>query len=124
MRCLLYVISFALLLSLSGCYYDSVENLYPSLSQCDTTNVTYTGSVLPILRDNCFSCHSNATFESSGSGNKFEDYPDLKVFIDNGKLYNSITHQSAFPMPLNAPKLETCKIVIIKKWIDAGALNN
>jgi hypothetical protein len=110
-------------LILAGCYYDSVEYLNPSqyLIPCDTTNFTYSGSVKQILNDNCYSCHSNANY-TSGGGFKLENYNDLKVQIDNGQLYKSITYQS-HNMPPNG-KLQSCKITIIKKWIDAGAPNN
>jgi hypothetical protein len=108
-----------------ACYYDSEENLYPQLeSNCDTTIFTFSGAVKPILRDNCYLCHSNA---NSGFGNniKLEDFNDVKVMVDNGKLIGSITHQGGFSrMPKDGAKLSDCKIKLIQKWIDNNALNN
>jgi hypothetical protein len=101
-----------------------MESLYPSLSQCDTTNVTYSASIVPILNDKCYSCHSNSSYQVAGGGFNLGNYTDLKAVIDNGKLYNSITHQSPYPMPLNSPMLDNCSIASFKKWINTGAPNN
>jgi hypothetical protein len=38
-----------LVVSLHSCYYDNVEELYPSSSNCDTTNVNYTNDVWPVI---------------------------------------------------------------------------
>ena len=54
---LLLLISF----TLSGCYYDKENELYPSpRTVCDTTNVTYSKSIVPIMVANCNVCHSTA----------------------------------------------------------------
>ncbi|HEY4786577.1 MAG TPA: hypothetical protein VIH57_11030 [Bacteroidales bacterium] len=119
----LFFVCILILSLLGGCYYDSTESLYPSLSQCDTTNVTYSNSIVPILSNNCYSCHSNATYQSGG-GVKFENYTDLKVYVDNGKLYNAVAHTGPYPMPPSSPTLDDCKLADFKKWINAGAPNN
>src|SRR5450759_293871 len=42
-----------------SCYYDNEEALYPVLNNlCDTTNVTYSGTIFPILNNSCLGCHS------------------------------------------------------------------
>jgi hypothetical protein len=114
-----------LLFSFSGCYYDSKEFLYPELSSsCDTTNITYSGSVKPIL-DLCQGCHSNGSAASYGGGIKLEDYTDVKAHAIDGKLLGSIKHSGGYsPMPKGSSQLETCKITIIEKWISAGEPNN
>jgi len=103
----------------SGCYYESEEHLFPTEnSSCDTTNVTYSTSILPILNNNCFSCHGSNT-SGSGGGFNFQDTSVLKAQIKSGQLYKSITYQN-----LNMPpsgQLPSCQILIFKKWIDAGA---
>ena len=113
------------LLSFSSCYYDSKEYLYPELSaSCDTTNITYSGSVKPIL-DLCIGCHSNSSASSSGGGIQLQDYADVKSRALDGKLLGSIKHTGGFsPMPKNSAQLESCKITIIEKWITAGEPNN
>ena len=104
-----------------GCYYDSEEDLYPNTS-CDTSAVSYSSTILPILQNQCLGCHSaNA---NSGSVN-LEGYAQVKIYVDNGKLLGSIQHGSGYsPMPKDQPKMEPCTINRVASWISAGALNN
>ena len=117
--CLLFFIT---LLSLTNsCYYDSEEDLYPMLG-CDTTNVTYNATVLPLLQLNCYVCHSAA----ANNGNiTLEGYSNLKRFVDNGQFLGAIKHQPGFSaMPQNAPKLLECNIEKIETWVNNGAPKN
>lgn len=110
-----------MLASATGCAYDKEEILYPS-SNCDTTNVTYSLSVVPILSANCYGCHSGNT---PIAGFRFDSYANLKPFADNGVLLGSINHDPGFsPMPKGGTKLSACNIAKIRKWIAAGSPNN
>jgi mono/diheme cytochrome c family protein len=108
---------------LQGCYYDKKETLYPApagSTNCDTTSVTYSGKVQPILATSCVGCHN--------SGNAQGGY-DLSshtgVSNSSARLLGSIKHSSGFSaMPKNAPKLGDCQILIIEKWLANGAPNN
>jgi len=109
-------------LSVSGCYYDKEELLYPGNSVCDSTAVKYSTAVLPIMSASCYSCHAG-NFPSGGI--KLDTYSDLRVQALNGKLYGSISHSAGYSqMPKNLPQLSACKIATIKGWVDAGAPNN
>jgi hypothetical protein len=121
-----FVASILVLVVVSTCYYDSEEFLYPqTTNQCDTTNVTYTNSVVPILQSFCISCHSNSSAASLGGNIKLENYADVKVQADNHKLLGSVARENGYsPMPMGASKLEECKITTIRIWVNAGALNN
>ena len=107
--------------SSSSCYYDSEEDLYGTI-ECNLDNIEYMATVLPIISDNCYGCHDQA----SNFGNiTLEGYDALKTYVDNGQLIGSINHQSGFsPMPKNLAKLLDCEIEKIEAWISAGALNN
>lgn len=109
----------------SSCFYDSEEYLYPQIDgQCDTVNVSYSVSVRTILQANCYGCHSNAT-ASFGNNIRLEDYADVKVKATDGTLLGSVNQTPGYVfMPLNALKLDACKITIIRKWIDSGMQNN
>ncbi|MEI8112048.1 MAG: hypothetical protein WCI54_00370 [Bacteroidia bacterium] len=110
--------------SITGCYYDSEERLYPKLSNpCDDTVVTFKSTVSTILQS-CQTCHSNSNSSSSGNGIKLEAYSDVKTLVTNGKLMGSINHTSAYPMPKGGGKLLDCEIAQLQKWIDGGSLNN
>ena len=114
-------ITLMLLALLSSCYYDVEEVLYPSL-ECQTSGVTYQETVLPILRDNCYACHSAS---SNFGGITLEGYDRLIVQVNNGQLLGAIRHSPGFsPMPNNAPQLPFCEIEKIASWIANGAPNN
>lgn len=112
--------------SVAGCYYDSEEALYPQISTtCDLSNVTFSATVKPILQASCLSCHSNSTANGSGGGIRLENYSDVKVQAQNGKLMGTINHASGYqPMPQGGGKLSDCEISKLQKWIDNGTPNN
>jgi len=114
---------FAFSFFLFGCYNNSEEYLYPKINNnCDTTNVTYSGTISTIISENCLSCHQG----SSASGNiDLSNYANVKVQADNGKLLGTIKQLSGYsPMPKGSSKLSDCKINQIEIWIRNGALNN
>ena len=118
-----YLSGLAFVIVTTGCYYDKEELLYPGSLICDTASIVrYSTTVLPIISNSCYSCHSGA-FPSGAI--KLDSYADLRVRALNGSLYGTITHNGSYPaMPRSAPKLSDCNIGYIKKWIDAGAPNN
>ena len=126
MKRLYFLLFIAFIATMAGCYYDSEEALYPTVSTtCDLTNVTFSGTVTPILQASCFTCHSNANAASSGGGVKIQNYADVLVLANNGKLMGTITHASGYQaMPQGGGKLSDCEISKLQKWIDNGKLNN
>lgn len=121
------LITFITVITLAwSCYYDNEEFLYPKLSSsCDTTNVTFSSSVKPILQQYCLTCHSNSSAASFGGNIKLEDHADVKTRADNGQLYGTIAHLPGYsPMPKSGSKIDDCNISIIKTWIDIGSPDN
>jgi len=116
----LLISGIVLLLIVISCYYDSVEYLYPQINNtCDTTNITFSGSVKPILDNFCLSCHNNSNADASGFGIKLENIADVEIKANDGTLMKSILHTGNFPMPLplGSPKLDDCKIATFRIWI-------
>ena len=119
---------FISLVILSSCNYNNVEELYPNpLNNCDTINVTFSGTIFPLITDNCFDCHSG----SSPQGILlFEDYDAISAAGkipagQYGSLYGAISHYPTNkPMPFNRPQLSDCNILKVKKWIDAETPDN
>lgn len=107
-----------------SCYYDSEEGLYPSINQtCDTTNVTYSGSIVPILANNCLSCHSNSMAPSAGNNIALENYADVASRV--ASISGAINQTGSYsPMPKNGAKLKTCLIATFDIWVRKGKLNN
>lgn len=122
-RIFILLISIIVLLAVS-CYYDSEEALYPSLtSACDTTGVTFSGTVVPLLSSNCFSCHSNATAASFGNNIKLENYADVKA--NAVAVAGSVKQTGGYsPMPKNGGKLKDCSIIQFDIWISKGMPDN
>jgi hypothetical protein len=103
-----------------SCYYDNEEALYPTLStSCDTTNVTFSGTIVPILSNNCYSCHSNST-AAFGGNIRLEALADVQ--INSAKLLTAIRQTGAKPMPPSG-KLRACSITQFDIWIRNGMLN-
>jgi hypothetical protein len=114
---------FAMGLMLQSCYYDNEVYLYGAGGSvaCDTTNVTYSGTIAPLMSSNCNSCHNTTT----GNGVNTSDYTNLKLIVTNGKLVKSVNWTAgAIQMPLGGQKLSTCSLAKISKWVNNGALNN
>lgn len=112
--------------TITGCYYDSEEKLYATISTtCDLTNVTFAGTVKPILQASCLNCHSNSRASGSGGGIRLENHTDVQSFAINGKLIGTVKHLSGYQqMPQGGGKLPDCEISQLQKWIDNGTLNN
>ncbi|MDP1844698.1 MAG: hypothetical protein Q8K64_14880 [Sediminibacterium sp.] len=89
---------------------------------CDTANFKYSTAVEPLLKRSCISCH-NAS--NPGGGIDLSTFTLAQAFAKNGRLFGSINHSAGYkPMPQGAAKFTVCEITQIKKWIDAGALND
>jgi hypothetical protein len=111
------------ILMLSACYYDKADIVYPPSAPCDSTNVTYSNTVVPILTARCYACHSGTA--SAGGGIKLDSYNAVLVQVNNGRLLGSIEQRPGFsPMPKGSPKMPECEIAKIRVWINAGAPNN
>lgn len=107
--------------TMGGCYYDNEMELYGA-TQCDTTNVTYSIFVEPLISDNCYVCHA---LSANLGGVTLEGHAAVSIYVNNGRLLGAIKHLADFsPMPQGAPKLSDCRIEKINAWINAGALNN
>jgi hypothetical protein len=102
-----------------SCTNDNYDEYYGGT--CDVDNVTYSATVAPIIKNQCFACH-NSTFANGGV--LLETWDDVKKQVDNGKLLGVIKHLPGYsPMPQGG-KLDDCTILKIETWINNGALNN
>lgn len=104
-----------------SCYYDNEEALYPALNNtCDTTNVTYSGTIVPMLNNSCLTCHSNA---STGGSILLNTYAE--VVASAPRLTGSIKQLAGYsPMPKNGGRLKSCTITQWDIWVRKGMLND
>jgi hypothetical protein len=89
---------------------------------CDSVNVTFSGTIWPVIQSSCTGCHSGT---SPGGSIRLENYNQVKSAAQSGLLLGTITWASGFKaMPQGGNKLSECKIAQVKKWINDGMPNN
>jgi mono/diheme cytochrome c family protein len=97
-------------------------NNYCIEENCDSINVTFSGTIMPIIQNYCMGCHSGS---SPGGNIRLQNYNDVVIIANNGKLVGTITHAAGFkPMPQSGLKISDCNIAQIKKWISDGTPEN
>ncbi|MBK8497362.1 MAG: hypothetical protein IPL52_00760 [Flavobacteriales bacterium] len=100
-----------------GAQNNSCEN-----AACDTTNVTYSGTIRPLVQLRCQGCHSGATPQG---GLNFSAWGPLNMVAMDGRLSGAIQHQPTFTaMPPSGPQLSDCRIAQFLDWVEQGAPNN
>jgi len=106
-----------------SCYYDVEEELYPNVdTACDTSGVTYSNSIVPVLSANCYSCHDQGTAQG---GVVLDDYLNVYAHATDGTLLGAIRWDAGYKaMPQGGAKLNDCTIKIVETWINAGAPDN
>ncbi len=91
-----------------------------SSNSCDSTNVSYTTSIVPIVNTYCKGCHG-ATVASGGI--RLDLYSEIQQVALNGQLLGAIT--GVLPlMPQTGVRLSNCNIGAIRNWIKEGSKNN
>lgn len=105
-------------LILTSCYNDNEQDIYGEVT-CDTTDVTFSNSIQPIIDSSCATtgCHVSG---GTGSGD-FTSFNGIQSKINNGSFENRVLVQK--DMPPGTP-LSDCDLELIQAWLDAGALNN
>lgn len=94
----------------------------PDSGSCNTTGVTFSGTIQPILSNKCTGCHSGP---SPSGGVRLNTHAGVAAVANDGRLYGAIAHLQGFePMPQGGDQLPQCDIDRIRAWIDAGAPNN
>ncbi|QNH63020.1 hypothetical protein [Hymenobacter sediminicola] len=119
------LVTLAFSLLLTACAYDNNEDLLgntPPAPTCDSTANTYAATVAPLLQQRCSSCHN----DGFRSGNiSLQNHAQTQAVAFSGRLVGAVSHAAGFqPMPQGEPKLSDCEIDHIRRWVDAGALNN
>lgn len=104
------------LASLPGCYYDNEEELYPN-TYCDTSAVTWSGTIEPLIQSSCAipGCHVPGAQSPA-----LTSYTAVKAVADDGKLHGVVVAGSPFFMPPSG-KLRACDQIRVQAWVAAGA---
>lgn len=114
----LTVMFFAMLTTQTACYYDNEQEQY-GVNQCDTTAVSYSTNIKPIIEQNCISCHAPGGAQETAP---LVTYDQLKNYATSGALVDRTNGTSSLMPP--SGKMSNCNLLFIKAWVDAGAPNN
>ncbi len=122
----IFYITAIIVFLISSCYYDSDEALFPNLpglngqSKCDT-NVTFLGTIKPIIDQNCSGCHSAGNV----TGYTLVTYTDISS--QASLIYTSISStpgSTKFMPKYLTTQLDSCTLKQFKKWMNAGTPDN
>ena len=107
------------IVSVSSCYYDNVEDLYGT-SPCDVTAVSWTADIQPMIQQNCVGCHQGA---SASGGKDLSSYANVKLYL--GGVVSRMNKPNGDPllMPPSGP-LSNCTLNQMDAWVAAGAPEN
>jgi archaellum component FlaG (FlaF/FlaG flagellin family) len=101
----------------TSCYNDSEEGLFPGSyinNTCDTSIVTFSASIKPIIEGNCITCHSSQQPTLNNYSN---------ISSNASAILKSIKREGASPMPPTT-SLDDCSIKKFEIWINNGNPNN
>lgn len=115
-RAPLFVAAIALVLA-QGCYYDNEEELYPS-TFCDTSNVTWSGTIQPLIQSNCAvpGCHV-----PGGQSPNLATYSGVQS--NAAAVKGVIADGVPYRMPPSGA-LPPCDQLKVRAWVDGGAPQN
>ena len=88
-----------------------------STTICDTSNVTYTTQIQPIVQNYCLGCHTASTANSTGGGIILDNYTALKSNAQTGHLLCAIQWTgTCYHMPNGSAQLGNCEIRKFVIW--------
>lgn len=89
---------------------------------CDTTNVSYSGTIALTMDTYCTGCHSGA---SPSGGIDLTSYDGVAAIAADGSLLGSVQHEAGWvAMPYGGSWLPDCKIDEIRIWVENGYPND
>ena len=106
-------LSFFLLFLLSSCTYNELP--ISEITICETNSPSFSDCVLPIIEDNCVSCHS----ENGGQSPFLTSFPEIILAVSNDDLLGRIKNDMP---PTNL--MNSSDILIIENWIDESTQDN
>ena len=88
---------------------------------CDSVDISFSDHILPLIEQRCQGCHLGS---GSIGGFGLTNYDEISG-ISSFALFQVMNHDSGYPaMPPNLPKLDSCKLQVVRVWIEEGALDN
>ena len=98
------------------------QDYYCPDAACDTSAMSFSSDIMPILNSKCKGCHSGA---APSGGIALTNYAEVMAIDTTGQLAGAINHELGYSaMPQGLPKMDDCTIAKIMSWIHAGSPNN
>jgi hypothetical protein len=123
------ITSFVITTCILSCKKSS-EDILSGGTVCDTTIVSYSADIVPILQQNCYSCHGTGNTGGSG-GILLEGYSNIITYANNRELSGDVSAPSGASggpgstgMPYGGPQLPSCELNKILAWVHQGSTNN
>jgi cytochrome c5 len=88
---------------------------------CDTVNVSYTKTILPLLEKHCLGCHAAAI---RTAGVNLSGYNNVKFYAGNTLLVGVSSRQRGFVAMPPAGPISDCEMRVIRAWVEQGAKDN
>lgn len=111
-----FVLASVVMLSQNSCYYDNEVDQY-GVAICDTTGISFSQDIMPIINANCISCHVQGGQQESSP---FTSYQEIKNY--SSAMMERVNGVGGI-MPPSGP-ISECNQSKIEAWVKAGAPNN
>jgi len=120
------LLAFVLLIAtlFNACKYDTETDLFPSVEQCETEDMSFERDILSIFETHCNNslCHGG-TFPQGRI--PLWNFEGVREVVIDGRLIGALRHESGFnPMPEGGDMLSDCLIRKIEAWILQGFPDN
>lgn len=109
---------FITIMSQTACFYDNELDLYGAQT-CDTTAVSYSLDIRPILDANCITCHAPGGEQEVAP---LLTYEDVKKYTGDRNIVDRTSGTTVLMPPTG--KMSDCNVSLIESWVNAGAPNN
>lgn len=113
-KSILLIGTIVFLMAITGCYYDNKQEMYGS---CDSSNVTFSTVIEPIINANCVGCHGSS---SPSAGISLVGYDQVVLAANNGGLVGTMNNSGGYMLMPPSGKLDNCKLNQVNKWIRNG----
>jgi len=100
----------------------ALNNLCAASGPCDTSAVSFSSDVQPILSTHCNGCHSGSAPQG---GISLTSHQGVMAVVNANRLVGAVEQKPGFSaMPKSQPRMADCKVALIRNWVAQGALNN
>jgi hypothetical protein len=125
----LFLITLLVLIVISSCYKNNEEELYAGYNEVceDTTEISYSLIIKPMLSTSCDRCHNTANAPVKGNDINLDGPTKIKDYEKNfpGSLLGSLRHEKGYArMPKGSTKFTACNIKKIEVWMKEGFQDN